>query len=211
MATRDEYLAAVRLRCALPPTDPAIIDADIESFINQAIQRISYAADWAWLEALDTIALTASDNTYAFSFDTVRRWISFSNQFGQTLEERPVGDVIAMQKFMGDGVPMYVGFEGPTVYFAPGSSGSQNVEGVYVGYEAELTAGTSAPLMPAAYDDAVIWYAAHLVYAHRRLPDESTTALAQHKDALADMIRTAPLRARSIGGGEPQVVASAGE
>lgn len=207
MSTQLQNLrAAVRLRCGIPDTDQAITDTDIDSFINDALNRVSMAADWPWLEALDTIALTDTDTTYTFSFATVRRWVSFSNKFGHTLEERPVGNVIAMQKVYGDGVPMFVGFEGPDVYFAPGSSGSQNIEGIYVGYEAALSNDTDTPSLPAEYDEVVIWYASHLVFLHRRMDNESTTALAQFKDVLADMIRNAPVRARSIGGGEPPLV-----
>lgn len=202
MTTLANLRAAVRLRCSLPDNDQAVTDANVDDFINQAVQRVSYAADWAWLEALDSISLSDTNNTYAFSFATVRRWVSFSNRDGHMLEERSIGDVLAMQKVLGDGTPMYVAFEGPTVYFAPGSSGTQTVDGVYIGVEAELSTDGSSPTMPSVYDEAVIWYAAHLVFVHRRMANEAASALAQHKDALADMIRNAPVRASSIGGGE---------
>lgn len=199
------------MRCAIPTTDQAITDANVDSFINDAIQRVSFAADWWWLEALDTIALTDTDNSYTFAAGTVRRWVSFSNKFGHVLEERPVNDLLAMQKLHGDGVPMFVGFEDTEVYFSPGSNGAQNIDAVYVGYETALSGDTDEPAMPSVYDETVIWYACHLVFSHRRMPDEAVTALAQHKDALADMIRTAPVRARSIGGGEPSIAAVDGQ
>ena len=210
MTTLANLRTAVRLRCSLPTTDSAVDDDDLDDFINQAVQRISYAADWAWLEALDTISLSDTDNSYTFSFDTVRRWVSFSNQYGHPLEERPVGDVLAMQKTLGDGVPLYVAFLDTTVYFAPGASGSQDVDGTYIGYESALASDGNEPTQPEAYDETIIWYAAHLVFMHRRMESEAAQALAQHKDALADMIRNAPVRARSIGGGEPDLTPGVG-
>jgi hypothetical protein len=69
MTAASALIVSIRNRVNLSTDDARLTDANLLDFINAAMQDIEAAEAWPWRQKMETISVTANDNTYTPAAD----------------------------------------------------------------------------------------------------------------------------------------------
>ena len=69
MTAASALIISIRNRVNLSTDDARLTDANLLEFINAAMQDIEATEAWPWRQKMETISVTANDNTYTPAAD----------------------------------------------------------------------------------------------------------------------------------------------
>jgi hypothetical protein len=191
--------AAVRNRMGNPADDALFTDGVVTDLVNAALHYLETEHDWAWLEAVETIATIAATGTYALAA-TYGRSISLTSG-GFPLKRVTVEELELLRDAAGP--PKMWAAYGNQLELVPVPTGVANLRHRFIRTEPDLAADGDTPLMPARWHQAVVDYAANLGYRREGNLQEAGSALAAYEAWLEQMRREASRYSRDDGGGEP--------
>ena len=200
--TREELVAAVRLRLGTPDADQLLTDAVIEAAVNEALQEIAAEHDWPWLEASETITTVAGTDTYDVDSEWVRtRHLKPSDDL--PLERYPIvmlDDLFPLPTTSGR--PVAFAIEQSQLVLRPIPDRVMTLTHRFYKAEPELDGDMDVPLMPAQFHPAIAELATHIVLKRSREDARSAAALESYGRWLSKMHRhrrkhAGPIRTRS--------------
>lgn len=172
MSTLALLRAAVRLRTDSSANDTGLTSANVDAFVNAALKHIALAADWEWLDAVATGTVTAGNGAIAAQADLGRVQYLVWTDTGEQV--RRVARVeVAQIPTTARGRPSVWSFDGSgAIEVRPVPDATYPWELRYYKTEPALSGDGNSPLIPTAYDDGVIEYAAYLCFRFlHRLPE----------------------------------------
>lgn len=144
----------VRSRLGRASTDGFLTDSKLTTMVNEALQSYSVEGDWEFLEAVETIA-TSATQTYTPNSNS-RGTIALHDWDGDPLKRVPINELLMMGDAASDYVRLFANVS-DIIYLFPTPNGSLgNLTHVYASTEPELSGDTDTPLLPTPYDPVVV-------------------------------------------------------
>lgn len=190
------FRSAIETRTGVSSSDGSITTAVKTEFVNSALRRVQNEKDWYWLEDTETVAFVNADDAYTVSGV---RTIAVVDASGNELENEPFLKVL--RNVGSAAVPVMYARYGDTIKVRPTPNTSGNLTHYFVNAETALSADSDTPLMPSAFDDAVIEYACYLVNLRLGRPDAAAANLAAYNGWIEQMKARADRYADTRGGG----------
>jgi hypothetical protein len=176
VATLLQLRTAVRTKTGLPSSDTLVTDANLTDIINEANHTLENEADWPWLEAVETVAVSAAGLNFTPAA-TYLRTVSIRKD----TDDHPLvqWDIEQLDRLSNaSGPPQWYGFYAGKVEFRPKATGSFSLIHRYLRFEPELSGDTDVPLSPTVWHRLIVEYAACLVWRRVGEPDKAAQALA---------------------------------
>lgn len=184
MSTAAQLTVKVRQRCGVSSTDGAATDTIVFGMLNAAVKRVALMHDWPWLEASESISVTAGTNEYTPGA-TWRTTLRMYRDGYPDLEYRQPRD---MQGFISDGQtgpPLMYTVERGKIVLAPIPDTSYTLTHVFIRTETEIDDAADTPLVPTWAEDLVVAVAAHMLAASMRDQGLMKMLEAEARDMLA--------------------------
>lgn len=162
----------VRNRAGIASGDQYLTPQIIDDAINQAICQIDAEYRWPWLEATQTVALVAGQDTYVLPADFRATRTIMLNSVGRAsviLFEVSPGSALA-QSPANQGPPMGFAVDQNDLIVTPTpDNGVYTLTHLYYRTTAELIADSDEPLIPDMYHPAIVAAAASLIAMREEL------------------------------------------
>jgi hypothetical protein len=165
--TLSEMRTAVRSRLGNPATDGFFSDAQLNDFINEALQVISSEDDWPWLQASENIALVAGTAAYT----PVAGWVRTKQLFIQESDPLTFLPLAEIDSYgiAHTGTPDAYTIFGEQILVRPVPQVAATLIHQYVKTEPIITVDGTSPIMPVMFHFSIVAYATHL--ANKRQGD----------------------------------------
>lgn len=196
MSTAAQLATKVRQRVGVTSADGAASDTIVFGMLNAAVKRVALMHDWPWLEASETISVTAGTNEYTPG-NTWRTTLRLYRDGYPDLEYRQPRD---MQGFISDGQtgpPLMYTVERGKIVLAPIPDTSYTLTHVFIRTETEIDDAADVPLVPTWAEDLVVAVAAHMLAASMRDSGLMKMLEAEARDMLA-VLRDEVRRSRAF-------------
>lgn len=184
MSTLAEIRQDLIDRLNLGTSDPFANPAKLARIINTSNLRLGRVADWPWLQAVGTVAVTT---TGQFDLSTISR---YRHTKLLSYEDTPMYRVTPMEGVLYRNTTPDLGrvyyIVGSTLYLWPNPSATQTLTHVYVVDEAPLTGDTSSPLLPSAYNELLVLQAAITVAMGKKDLPMAQALRTEHAQALKE-------------------------
>lgn len=175
-----ELRDAVKNRLGLSPQGDALItDAFVDSAINSALRAVSSEKPWWWL--LASVTFDFNGGQAALPSDAMS--IEGIQAYGGLLDAVSRRDMLDQDSL--DPQPSGWTVLGNVLWLVPAPEGLVPARMLYYRAEATLVADTDEPLIPLAYQDKVVAYAAYLGYKKRQDPVRAAAEFTDYKDWVA--------------------------
>lgn len=156
MATRLDLKAALIDKLGLLAIDDMIPDTSLYRSINNGIARMATEFDWPWLEDIESISVSADDNTYDLPDRFVRAKVA-SIDDTELAANTPRNVLFAFDQ-SGDPTDFVISGNSIKLYPTPNTAGTLVL--VYTKADNELTDDSDTVLTPDWYLDVIVTYAA---------------------------------------------------
>lgn len=190
---------ALRTRLGVPDSDALFTDTVCTALVNAALHSIETRNDWAWLEAVETIATINATDTYTPAA-TWLRTISVTIPGREPLQRKTIEELDMLLGTTGD--PRFYGIFAEKIVLRPVPTSALNMTHRYVKYEADLSANGDTPLMPASYHHAIVSFAAYLGFRRSNQLADAGAAQAEYQQWEERMLARADRKSDDTGGGE---------
>lgn len=174
--TETVLLARVRARCNVAATDSRLLTAEIEYFLNDAINFLGVQSDWPWHRSSETINTVDGTDAYTISTDArvVRSIVIPANdKVLREITNRTAQEYGSLQ----EGIPTYYVLENRTITLYPTPGQVYAMTHFYYTYMDQLTTGSDQVDSPATFDSLIVTKAS--IYVAEKLRDSE---LAQRLD-----------------------------
>lgn len=197
---------AVRTRLGVPSTDALYTNTVLDALINASLHQFASEADFSWLEASETISTSNGTQNYSVNANA-RRTISIKSSSGVVLKETSLDELDWWGAPQGD--PRLFAFLGSSIYVVPVpvTGTTPTLTHRYVRNEVDLSSGTDTPIVPTAYQQAIVEHAAYLAFRRAGNAQEAGAALAAYSRWVEVAKSHSNRDAASPGGGERDVPA----
>ena len=204
-STLTQLLAAVRLQGKYDSNDVGLTDAHITSFINLALDEISTFHDWPWLYTESTFNTVAGTTDYTPTTGwTKTHWIAEDNTVGRgplsVINPRDAREMLATTN---TGRPSAYTYVGHTLRIVPDPDAVYAMTHAHQTVEPALSSGGDTALIPAEYDNLIIWITLRLVASRRgetslisQAESEGQRMLRNIRDNVRGSIEVSPIRTR---------------
>jgi hypothetical protein len=162
---------AVLTRLGTPGGDGFYSTAQLNDFVNEALQTVSTEHDWPWLAVTTTFTTTAGTATYTVPSNWQRTKALTVD--GQTsLQLRSLTEIREILSTAQAEPEMYAIFPDSTIILRPVPNSAYTVIHDYIAQEPILSSDSETPLMPAQFHYAVVEFAVYLAHMREgRMPD----------------------------------------
>ncbi len=187
--------ARVKARVASTPGDSLLTDAQINDFINRALQNFSLEQDWPWQKTVETRVVTVGADSFAVPTGWYRTESITHQDTGWPLERRAPK---YLDRVLGQGRPeFWAPFGAGTILLRYAPDQTYSLTHRYMKLEPTLSADGDAPLVPEAFSQAIVDWAA---YQALTLGNSVSRAQAAMVDYIASLKR---IRDNNNQGAEP--------
>ncbi len=174
--------ARVIARSTTDTNDTLLTSAQINLYINQALQQMSLEADWPWQKVTDYAQALLSG---ASSFTPGTGWYRTVSLTNATTGEPLVRYAPkVLDRYIGQGRPILYAPDGLIVRTAPAADQAYTLIHRYFRHESVLSADGDTPLIPEVYSQAVIEWAAYQALTQGNSVERADRALRDFRASL---------------------------
>ena len=161
-------VTAVYNRLSVDSSDALLTPLVINDFINQANHQISGMHDWPWLQAQETIATVAGNDTYVpgamqvAPYNAWYRTIEIRDDAARVIERYSITELDDRWNPTYSGKPQDWAIFGDQIIFRPVPNGAYDLIHRYVYMEPDLSVSTDTPIMPAIHHFAIVELATYI-------------------------------------------------
>lgn len=191
-------MTLAELRTALRNRTGISLEATVATeFINDALQTVSTARDWPWLEKVANVVTVNGTGSYAVPADWARS-VSVVSASGIPLRRSPIDllDYVGA----GAGAPKLFGIFADALIVRPTPNAVETLTHRYVRTTPALSADGDTPTIPAGSHGILVEYAAYLVFRHAGDTERAGVALSSYERWLDSMEKQADRFSESEGG-----------
>jgi hypothetical protein len=182
---RAEIVHAVRYRLGNPTNEPFFTDPVLNSLVNEALQVVAAEDDWPWLQATTTFSTVSGTQTYTPPADWTRTKGLVIDGYAP-IEWRTLAEIRAAGTTERQ-FPTYFTTFAEDILLAPVPDSAYTVRHDYYVSEAELSADTDTPVLPAQFHFAVVAKAVELGHLRQRDTQRAEPAQAEYRSWLDRM------------------------
>lgn len=185
-STLTNLLAAVRLQGKYSSSDTGLPDATITALINKALDEISTYHNWPWLYTESTFNTVAGTTDYTPATGwTKTMWLAEDNTAGRgPLAAVNTREIRRRLSSDATGRPSAYTMAGHTLRIAPSPDAVYAMTHAHMTVEPALVSGSDTALIPAEYDDLIVWLTLRRIAARRG----ETTLFRQAEDEGSKML-----------------------
>jgi len=177
VATFTTLKSDLLVKVGLPSTDGLLTDSALGVLVNAALRAITTQKDWPWLYTEDSFVTVAGTESYAVGTNSTKTsWLSIED------DELDLVQRTELKKWDGDtAIPVAWAESAGTIILGPTPDAVYTVKRGFYKSETVLSSGGDTPLLPDAYSDYLITFAAKL--AGVRLRDTQLHSMMMAEEA----------------------------
>ncbi len=174
--------ARVRARAASNSSDSLLTNAQLDLYINAALQQFTLEADWPWQKVIDsTQVLAVNTGVFTPPAGWYRSQSITHSDTGYPLERRAPK---YLDRVLGTGRPEYWAPDGAVISFRSLADRNYTVIHRYFKAEPGLSADGDVPLVPEVYSQAVVEWAAYQALTQGNSVGRAEQALADYQRSI---------------------------